>query len=116
MTPDAVEKSAAFPMGRPNDGHSAVVKYLTGYVVEKSLSVDNIFVMAVLFRVLRGAGDLPAPGAVLGDPGGAGGAGAMIGVGAALIAVHWMLYLFGGFLMLTAVKMLFSKERVRTGG
>src|SRR6516164_7512538 len=31
------------------DGHEALVKYLTGYVVEKSLSVDNLFVMAALF-------------------------------------------------------------------
>src|SRR5690349_7495086 len=44
--PDAVETSEAFPHGKPNDGRAAVVKYLTGYVVEESLSVDNIFVMA----------------------------------------------------------------------
>jgi tellurite resistance protein TerC len=38
--PDAVD-------GRINDGASATVKYLTGYVIEKSLSVDNIFVIAM---------------------------------------------------------------------
>src|SRR6476646_5916665 len=35
--------------GQINHGRSAVLKYLTGYVVEKSLSVDNIFVIAMLF-------------------------------------------------------------------
>ena len=35
--------------GMINDGASATVKYLTGYVVEKSLSVDNIFVIAMIF-------------------------------------------------------------------
>ena len=35
--------------GRLNDGASATLKYLTGYVVEKSLSVDNVFVIAMLF-------------------------------------------------------------------
>ena len=35
--------------GRVNDGASATEKYLTGYVVEKSLSVDNIFVIAMTF-------------------------------------------------------------------
>ena len=32
-----------------NNGHAATVKYLTGYVIEKSLSVDNIFVIALIF-------------------------------------------------------------------
>src|SRR5690349_10254457 len=35
--------------GRINDGSSALIKYLTGYVIEKSLSVDNIFVIALIF-------------------------------------------------------------------
>jgi len=35
--------------GMVNDGRSAAIKYLTGYVVEKSLSVDNIFVIAMIF-------------------------------------------------------------------
>jgi len=35
--------------GQINDGTSATVKYLTGYVIEKSLSVDNIFVIAMIF-------------------------------------------------------------------
>src|SRR5690606_14286608 len=38
--------------GQINDGTSALIKYLTGYVIEKSLSVDNIFVIAMIFGFL----------------------------------------------------------------
>ena len=47
--PGLADRSPESPEGRPNDGRSAVIKYLTGYVVEKSLSVDNIFVIAMIF-------------------------------------------------------------------
>jgi len=96
--------------GLPNSGATAMEKYLTGYVVEKSLSVDNIFVIAMIF------GFFSVPplyqhrvlfwgifGAMLMR-------GVMIGVGANLIAeFHWILYLFAVFLILTAIKMLFLK-------
>ena len=39
-------------MAANNDGGSAVIKYLTGFVVEKSLAVDNIFVIAMIFGFL----------------------------------------------------------------
>src|SRR4051812_38445701 len=45
---DTMAVSADDPLGEL-DGSEAVVKYLTGYVIEKSLSVDNIFVIAMLF-------------------------------------------------------------------
>jgi len=96
--------------GLLNDGATATEKYLTGYVVEKSLSVDNIFVIAVIF------GSFAVPpiyqhrvlfwgilGALLLR-------GVMIALGAKLIAeFHWVLYLFAVFLILTAIKMLFLK-------
>ena len=50
MTPDPVDRSSAFPDGRINDGWSAFLKFVTGYVVEESLSVDNVFVIAMLFQ------------------------------------------------------------------
>jgi tellurite resistance protein TerC len=96
--------------GLSNDGARATEKYLTGYVVEKSLSVDNIFVIAMIFgffavpplyqhRVLFWG----ILGALLLR-------GAMIGLGARLIAeFHWVLYVFAVFLILTAIKMLFLK-------
>jgi tellurite resistance protein TerC len=96
--------------GLPNDGARATEKYLAGYVVEKSLSVDNIFVIAMIF----GSFAVPALyqhrvlfwgilGALLLR-------GAMIALGAKLIAdFHWILYLFAVFLIGTAIRMLFLK-------
>ena len=57
MSPDPVDRTVAHPTGLVNDGSAAVVKYLTGYVVELSLSVDNMFVIAMLFRFFA----VPAP-------------------------------------------------------
>jgi tellurite resistance protein TerC len=111
MTPDAVEKSAEFPEGRPNDGRTAAVKYLTGYVVEESLSVDNIFVMAVLFGYFAVPAIYQHRVLFWGIIGAQVMRGAMIFLGATLIArFHWILYIFGVFLIVTAVKMLFSGE------
>jgi len=97
--------------GRVNDGSLATLKYLTGYVVEKSLSVDNVFVIAMLFGFFAVPQIYQHRVLFWGILGALVMRGAMIGVGATLIArFHWLLYVFGGFLVLTAVKMLFMKE------
>ena len=49
LQPDPVERSALHPDGEVNDARSALLKFLTGYVVELSLSADNVFVIAMLF-------------------------------------------------------------------
>jgi tellurite resistance protein TerC len=100
-TPDAVD-------GAVNDGRSAVLKYVTGYVVEKSLSVDNVFVIAMLFGFFAVPAIYQHRVLFWGILGALAMRGAMIGFGAALIArFHWLLYVFGAFLVLTALKMLF---------
>ena len=110
-TPDAVDRSAEFPEGRPNDGRSAVVKYLTGYVVEKSLSVDNVFVIAMIFGFLAVPPLYQHRVLFWGILGALAMRGAMIAIGARLIAeFSWVLTLFGVFLIATAVKMLLIKE------
>ncbi len=97
--------------GRINDGQLATVKYLTGYVVEKSLSVDNIFVIAMLFGFFAVPPLYQHRVLFWGVLGALVMRGVMIVVGAALIAkFHWILILFGVFLILTAVKMLFLKS------
>jgi tellurite resistance protein TerC len=102
--PDAVD-------GNLNDGGDALVKYLTGYVIEKSLSVDNLFVIAVLFGFFQVPRIYQHRVLFWGILGALLMRGAMIAVGATLIArYHWVLYIFGGFLILTAVKMLLAKE------
>jgi tellurite resistance protein TerC len=97
--------------GQVNDGAAATEKYLTGYVVEKSLSVDNIFVIALIF----GAFAVPAlyQHRVLfwGILGALVMRGAMIAGGARLIAeFHWILYVFAVFLIVTGIKMLVMKS------
>ncbi len=96
---------------RTGHGRLAAMQYLTGWLVEYSLSLDNIFVIALIFRYFR----VPAPyqhrvlfwgilGALVMR-------GAMIGAGAVLIArFHWVVYLFGGLLIVTAVRMLLTQE------
>ena len=98
--------------GLINNGRLAATKYLTGYVVEKSLSVDNIFVIAMVFGSLAVPARYQHRVLFWGILGALVMRGAMIGVGSALVThFHWVLYLFGGFLVLTAIKMLFMKEK-----
>jgi len=92
------------------DGWSAVVKYLTGYVIEKSLSVDNIFVIAMIFGFLAVPPMYQHRVLFWGILGALVMRGAMIAIGAELILrFHWVLYLFGVFLIITAIKMLMAK-------
>ena len=96
--------------GLTNGGRMAMEKYLTGYVVEKSLSVDNIFVIAMIFGFFAVPSLYQHRVLFWGILGALLLRGAMIGVGAKLIAeFHWVLYLFAVFLILTAIKMLFFK-------
>lgn len=97
--------------GRINDGASATLKYLTGYIVEKSLSVDNVFVIAMIFAFLAVPPIYQHRVLFWGILGALVMRGVMIGAGAKLIAeFHWILYLFGLFLIVTAIKMLVIKE------
>lgn len=92
-------------------GQRASVEFLTGYFLELSLSMDNVFVIALIFGYFR----VPAAhqhrvlfwgivGAMLMR-------GLMIGLGVALISrFDWILYLFGAFIIVTGVKMLVSKN------
>lgn len=105
MVPDHVD-------GIINNGKLAATKYLTGYVVEKSLSVDNIFVIAMIFSSLAVPPRYQHRVLFWGILGALVLRGAMIGIGSALVHnFHWVLYLFGVFLILTAIKMLFSSEK-----
>jgi tellurite resistance protein TerC len=90
-----------------NDGASATVKYLTGYLVEKSLAVDNIFVIAMVFGFFAVPALYQHRVLFWGIAGALVMRGAMIAVGAQLIVrFTWIIYVFGGFLILTGIKML----------
>ncbi len=96
--------------GMVNDGRSAAIKYLTGYVVEKSLSVDNIFVIAMIFGFFAVPPIYQHRVLFWGILGALFMRGVMIAVGAKLVSeYHWVLYVFGVFLIITAVKMLLLK-------
>lgn len=98
--------------GRVNDGVSAAGKYLTGYVLEKSLSIDNLFVMAVIFQSLAVPADQQRRVLLWGIVGALVARGAMIGIGVELIRhYHWVLYLFGILLAVAGVRLLAFRQR-----
>jgi tellurite resistance protein TerC len=106
---DVMAVSPDNPQG-VNDGSSAALKYVTGYLIEKSLSVDNIFVIAMIFAFLAVPPMYQHRVLFWGILGALVMRGAMIAVGAQLITKFtWIIYIFGGFLILTALKMLFLK-------
>lgn len=92
-------------------GAGAASSYLTAFVVEKSLSMDNVFVMALIFSSLAIPRALQHRVLFWGVLGVIVLRGLMIGVGATLVAeYHWLLYVFAAFLILTGIKMLFAKD------
>jgi tellurite resistance protein TerC len=93
-----------------NDGASAALKYITGFLVEKSLAVDNIFVIAMIFSFFAVPAIYQHRVLFWGILGALIMRGAMVAAGAKLITeFSWIIYVFGGFLLLTGVKMLFVK-------
>jgi tellurite resistance protein TerC len=94
------------------DGSTKAVEFLTGYLLEKSLSVDNLFVFVLLFTAFQ----VPARnqhrilywgvlGALIMRA-------TMILAGTALLnRFTWMIFVFGGFLIYTGLKMLFLKDK-----
>lgn len=92
-------------------GNDKMVEFVTGYTLEKSLSVDNMFVFLLVFTTLGiphkyqhrvlSAGILSAIAMRIG----------IILVGASLLEnFHWMIYIFGGLLWFTSIRMILQKE------
>jgi tellurite resistance protein TerC len=105
------DPNAAKSILHPNglDGAQAAVVFLTGYVLELSLSVDNLFVIAVIFGYFAVPPMYQHRVLFWGIIGVLVMRGAMIAVGAALISrFDWILYVFGVILLFTAYKMLFG--------
>jgi tellurite resistance protein TerC len=89
---------------------NAALEFLSGYVVEQTLSVDNMFVFVLVFAYFR----VPTAyqhrvlfygilGAILFRS-------IFIALGSLLLGYTWVIWLFGGFLVFTGIKMLFAKE------
>jgi tellurite resistance protein TerC len=90
---------------------TATIKYITGYLIELSLSIDNIFVIAIIFSSFKIAQKYQHRILFWGIIGAIVFRGLMIFFGVMLInKFAWTTYLFGAFLVFTALKMLFTKE------
>jgi tellurite resistance protein TerC len=92
-------------------GQQKGLEWLTGYLIEYSLAVDNIFVFVLVFSAFAVPPQYRHRVLFWGIIGALLMRGAMIAVGAELIdRFHWILYVFGGFLVFTGLRMLFSKK------
>lgn len=92
-------------------GRGPAVEFLTGYVIEKSLSVDNIFVIVLIFAFFRVPAELQHRVLFWGILGALVMRGGFIAAGSALIQrFEWVIYLFGAFLVITGVRMAFNRE------
>jgi tellurite resistance protein TerC len=92
-------------------GKDALLKYYTGYLIEKSLSLDNIFVMAMVFSFFRIPNKYQHEILFWGILGAVVFRGIMIFAGVALIEkFYWMNYIFGLLLLYSAVQMALAKE------
>ena len=94
-------------------GKEASLQFLTGYLIELSLSVDNLFVFVLIFMYFKVPSTYQHKVLFWGIIGAQVMRGLLIGLGVALIAkFHWIIYLFGAFLVITGVKMGFQKEEM----
>lgn len=91
------------------EGQRVALEFLTGYLVEKSLAVDNIFVFLMLFTYFAVPEEQRQKVLIIGVLAAIVLRALLIFAGALLLAkFHWILYVFGAFLLLTGVKMLLA--------
>lgn len=89
------------------EGPQNALEYFTGYLIELSLSVDNLFVFLLIFQYFAVPAALQARVLKWGIMGALVMRAVMIAVGALLLAkFHWIIYVFGGILVLTGIRML----------
>jgi len=98
---------------KPLRGKEEALEFLTGYLIELSLSMDNVFVIAMLFAYFQIPRQYQHRVLFWGIVGALVMRGLMIGAGVALVAwLHWVLYVLGAFVLFTGLKMLFVETRV----
>ena len=91
---------------------TAAYEYLTAFVVEKTLALDNVFVIALIFGFFAIPREYQHRVLFWGILGVIVLRGIMIGLGATLVSeFSWILYIFAAFLVITGIKMLFIKEK-----
>lgn len=92
-------------------GQEKALEFLTGYVIEKSLSVDNLFVFLMIFQYFATPAEYQHRVLFWGILGALVLRAIFIATGSALISnFHWMIYVFGAFLVLTGIKMFLQGD------
>ncbi len=86
------------------------LEFLTGYVIEYSLSIDNIFVFVLVFSYFAIPSIYRHRVLFYGILGALIFRAIFITLGSVLMQFHWVIYLFGGFLIITGIKMVFSSD------
>lgn len=90
-------------------GQQPALEFFTGYLVEEALSVDNLFVFIMIFGYFRVPAELQHRVLFWGILGALVMRGAMIATGALLLErFHWVIYIFGAFLVITGIRMALS--------
>ena len=93
-------------------GAEKALQFVTGYVVEEALSVDNLFVFLVIFQYFKVPPEVHHRVLFWGIFGALGMRAVFIVAGTALVSMfHWIFYLFGIFLVLTGIKLLFEGDQ-----
>lgn len=92
-------------------GQEKALEFLTGYVIEKSLSVDNLFVFLMVFQYFNTPAEYQHRILFWGIVGALILRAVFIATGSALLSnFHWMIYVFGGFLVVTGIKMFLQGD------
>jgi tellurite resistance protein TerC len=106
------ERLLAIPGFDPDAAATAVgLEYLTGYVVEKALSVDNIFVFVMVFAYFAVPKIYQHRVLFYGILGALIFRAIFIGAGSFLMQFHWVIYVFGAFLIITGIKMMLVPDK-----
>src|SRR5215471_1785958 len=92
-------------------GSHVALTFLTGYVIEESLSIDNIFVMVLIFEYFKVPASCQHRVLFYGILGALVMRGLFIGIGTVLLArFHWVLYIFGAMLIVTGIRMAVKQD------
>jgi len=90
-------------------GHQKMLEFTTGYVVEESLSIDNLFIFLLIFRYFKVPGEYQRSVLSWGIVGALVLRGLFIWAGVSLITrFHWIIYVFGAFLVYSGVALIFE--------
>ena len=102
---------AAIPgFSAPDSARQVALEFLTGYIIEKTLSIDNLFLFVVVFGFFAVPRIFQHRILFYGVLGALVFRSIFIALGSALLGYHWVIWVFGAFLILTGIKMLFAPE------